>query len=193
MVSKKLPSKTTVRMLFPYRQLFLGLMFSTRSNLALAAEAPSLYVDWTFQICPHLFYQVFTILLPASWKEGMPLTLCSGHMEKDARSWTTGLQGRWWVHVLCELHDSLCSTNVPNGGLERFEGGGSSICQPGSFSGYRIEGNFCEYKFSWITNKHGRKKFCEFWFRDLWPHPLIFTHVLAILPGNSACVSTPKW
>ena len=36
-------------------------MFSTNANLTLIAEAPSLYMDGTFQICPHLFYQVFTI------------------------------------------------------------------------------------------------------------------------------------
>ena len=36
-------------------------MFSTNTNLALIAEAPSLYMDGTFQICPHLFYQVFTL------------------------------------------------------------------------------------------------------------------------------------
>ena len=33
--------------------------------------------------------------------------------------------------MLCELCDSLglCPTNVPKGGLEKFEVGGSSICQ----------------------------------------------------------------
>ena len=36
-------------------------MFSTSSNLALLAEAPTLYMDGTFQICTHLFYQVFMI------------------------------------------------------------------------------------------------------------------------------------
>ena len=36
-------------------------MFSTNTNLTLIAEAPSLYMDGTFQIYPHLFYQVFTI------------------------------------------------------------------------------------------------------------------------------------
>ena len=36
-------------------------MFSTNTNLALIAEAPSLYMDWTFQICPRLFYQEFHI------------------------------------------------------------------------------------------------------------------------------------
>ena len=34
-------------------------MFSTSSNLALIAEAPTLYMDGTFQICTCLFYQVF--------------------------------------------------------------------------------------------------------------------------------------
>ena len=65
------------------------------------------------------------------------------HMEKGARSWTTGpLQGRWQVQVLCELHDSLgfCPTNIPKGGLERFERWGTSICQRRRvflvFSGY---------------------------------------------------------
>ena len=55
----------------------------------------------------------------------MPLPLCSGHMEKGARFWTTGpLQGRQRVQVLCELCDSLglCPTNVPKGGLERLAG-----------------------------------------------------------------------
>ena len=36
-------------------------MFSTNTNLALIVEAPSLYMDGTFQICPRLFYQVFTL------------------------------------------------------------------------------------------------------------------------------------
>ena len=31
---------------------------------------------------------------------------------------------------------------------------------------YRIAGNFCECKFSRITNKHARKKFRDFYFRD---------------------------
>ena len=55
----------------------------------------------------------------------MPLPLCSGRMEKGARSWTTGpLQGRQRVQVLCELHDSigLCHTNVPKCSLERLAG-----------------------------------------------------------------------
>ena len=33
-------------------------MFSTAANLSLVADAQSLYLDGTFQICPHLFYQV---------------------------------------------------------------------------------------------------------------------------------------
>ena len=36
-------------------------MFSTHNNLALIAEAPTLYMDGTFQICPRLFYHVFTL------------------------------------------------------------------------------------------------------------------------------------
>lgn len=36
-------------------------MFTTRNNLALVTKAPFLYMDGTFQICPHLFYQVFTV------------------------------------------------------------------------------------------------------------------------------------
>lgn len=36
-------------------------MFSTSSNLALLVEAPTLYMDGTFLICTHLFYQVFMI------------------------------------------------------------------------------------------------------------------------------------
>ena len=36
-------------------------MFPTNANLTLITEAPSFYMDGTFQICPHLFYQVFTI------------------------------------------------------------------------------------------------------------------------------------
>ena len=36
-------------------------MFSTNANLTLITEAPSLYMDESFQICPCLFYQVFTI------------------------------------------------------------------------------------------------------------------------------------
>ena len=36
-------------------------MFSTSSNLALVAEAPTLYMDGNFQICPRLFYHIFTI------------------------------------------------------------------------------------------------------------------------------------
>ena len=36
-------------------------MFSTNANLTLITEAPSLYMDGTFQSCPRLFYRVFTI------------------------------------------------------------------------------------------------------------------------------------
>ena len=36
-------------------------MFSTNANIALIAEVSTLYMDGTFQICPRLFYQVFTI------------------------------------------------------------------------------------------------------------------------------------
>ena len=36
-------------------------MFSTNANLALIAEASSLYMDGTFQVCPHLRYHVFML------------------------------------------------------------------------------------------------------------------------------------
>ena len=36
-------------------------MFSTNANIVIIAEASTLYMDGTFQICPRLFYQVFTI------------------------------------------------------------------------------------------------------------------------------------
>ncbi len=39
-------------------------LFSTSNNLAILAEASTLYMDGTFQICPRLFYQVFTVHAP---------------------------------------------------------------------------------------------------------------------------------
>ena len=36
-------------------------IFATEANLRRMAEAEVLYVDGTFHICPHIFYQVFTI------------------------------------------------------------------------------------------------------------------------------------
>ena len=37
------------------------LIFATHTNMRLLAEATTIYVDGTFEICPRLFYQVFTI------------------------------------------------------------------------------------------------------------------------------------
>lgn len=37
------------------------IIFASERNLQQMAEAESLYVDGTFQICPRVFYQVFTI------------------------------------------------------------------------------------------------------------------------------------
>ena len=37
------------------------LIFATHTNMCLLAEATTIYVDGTFEICPRLFYQVFTI------------------------------------------------------------------------------------------------------------------------------------
>jgi len=39
-------------------------LFSTSNNLVILAEASTLYMDGTFQICPRLFYQVFTVHAP---------------------------------------------------------------------------------------------------------------------------------
>ena len=37
------------------------LIFATHTNMHLLAEATTIYVDGTFEICPRLFYQVFII------------------------------------------------------------------------------------------------------------------------------------
>ena len=37
------------------------LIFATYTNMCLLAEATTIYVDGMFEICPRLFYQVFTI------------------------------------------------------------------------------------------------------------------------------------
>ena len=37
------------------------IMFATDANIKLLCEAQTIYVDGTFQTCPSLFYQVFTI------------------------------------------------------------------------------------------------------------------------------------
>ena len=47
-------------------------LFSTQGNIKLIAEAATLYMDGTFQICPRLFYQVFTI---NSFKHGQQFPL----------------------------------------------------------------------------------------------------------------------
>ena len=46
---------------FLLRQEFQFMYFSTNENLRLLATAETIYVDGTFEICPRLFYQVFTI------------------------------------------------------------------------------------------------------------------------------------
>ena len=47
-------------------------LFSTQGIIKLIAEAATLYMDGTFQICPRLFYQVFTI---HSFKHGQQFPL----------------------------------------------------------------------------------------------------------------------
>ena len=37
------------------------IMFATEVNIKLLCEAQTIYVDGTFQTCPSLFYQIFTI------------------------------------------------------------------------------------------------------------------------------------
>ena len=37
------------------------IIFATRRNMNLLAEAKTIYVDGTFEVCPKLFYQLFTI------------------------------------------------------------------------------------------------------------------------------------
>ncbi len=37
------------------------IMFATEANIKLLCEAETIYVDRTFQTCPRLFYQIFTI------------------------------------------------------------------------------------------------------------------------------------
>ena len=37
------------------------ILLGTQSNLHYLAEAECLYVDGTFETCPHLFYQIFSI------------------------------------------------------------------------------------------------------------------------------------
>ena len=46
---------------FLLRQEGEFMYFSTNENLRLLATAETIYVDGTFEICPRLFYQVFTI------------------------------------------------------------------------------------------------------------------------------------
>ena len=37
------------------------IIFATDRNVTLLCEAETIYVDGTFETCPRLFYQVFTI------------------------------------------------------------------------------------------------------------------------------------
>ena len=48
------------------------IVFATDANIKLLCEAQTIYVDGTFQTCPSLFYQVFTI---HTFKNGRQFTL----------------------------------------------------------------------------------------------------------------------
>jgi len=62
------------------------LIFATHTNMSLLAEATTIYVDGTFEICPRLFYQVFTI---NTFIHGQQFPLVYGLLSGNLRDYTT--------------------------------------------------------------------------------------------------------
>ena len=58
------------------------LIFATNKNLHLLAEAKSIYVDGTFEVCPRLFFQVFTI---NAFIQGQQFPLVYGLLPRKSR------------------------------------------------------------------------------------------------------------
>ena len=52
-------------------------IFSTEHNLELLAQAEKIYVDGTFQICPRVFYQFFSLHAFKNGRHAVPLSLLS--------------------------------------------------------------------------------------------------------------------